>query len=257
MRIRQFAVAAANAVVRKPRIGCCPICAKRSAFAQVGANAREALLCVRCRSSPRGRAMLLALDRSAPNWRGGEVYEAGPSGPLSRYLANECRALTTSFYLSDVPSGQIHNGMRSENLERLTFDDESFDVVVTQDVLEHVLQPRRALAEIARVLRPNGSHVFTVPYSPTAPTASRAESDPDGKVVLLAPPEYHVDPLDPAGVLVITDWGNDLPDIVREVSALRTEVLAVADASAGIPDPVTVFVSRKRPPGYGEGESEA
>jgi SAM-dependent methyltransferase len=200
--------------------------------------------------------MLLALDRSASGWRDGKVYEAGPSGPLSRYLANECPTLTTSFYLPDVPGGQTRDGMRSEDLENLTFDDESFDVVVTQDVLEHVLRPNRALAEIARVLRPNGLHIFTVPYTPTALTAARAKPGPDGDVVFLAPPEYHGDPLDPAGVLVITDWGNDLPDIVREASNLRTKVLTVTDTTAGIPDQVTIFVSRKSGSNPDDGDTE-
>lgn len=189
--------------------------------------------------------MLLALDRSAPSWRNLDVYEAGPSGRFSTYLAQECRRVTTSFYLPGVPPGQTRDGMRSEDLEHLTFADESFDVVVTQDVLEHVLRPALALAEIARVLRPNGVHVFTVPYSPHNPTVARAQPGHDGEMVLLAPAHYHGDPLDPSGVLVVTDWGLDLPDLVDQASGLRTEVLTLCDAAVGIPDPVTVFVSRK------------
>jgi hypothetical protein len=36
----------------------------------------------------------------------------------------------------------------SEDLEALTFPDESFDLVITQDVFEHVLRPAKAFAEI-------------------------------------------------------------------------------------------------------------
>jgi ubiquinone/menaquinone biosynthesis C-methylase UbiE len=40
--------------------------------------------------------------------------------------------------------------------EELPFADESFDAVTSYDVLEHVVDPFRALAEVARVLRPGG-----------------------------------------------------------------------------------------------------
>jgi SAM-dependent methyltransferase len=42
------------------------------------------------------------------------------------------------------------------NIERLPFDDASFDLAVANWVLYHVADPRRAAAEIARVLRPGG-----------------------------------------------------------------------------------------------------
>ena len=40
--------------------------------------------------------------------------------------------------------------------EQMPFEDGSFDVVVTEDVLEHVEDPERVLSECARVLRPGG-----------------------------------------------------------------------------------------------------
>ena len=42
----------------------------------------------------------------------------------------------------------------------------SFDVVVASDVLEHIADDRAAVAEIARVLRPGGIFVFSVPAHP-------------------------------------------------------------------------------------------
>ena len=134
--------------------------------------------------------------------------------------------------------------MRSEDLESLTFDDESFDVVVTQDVLEHVLRPAVAFAESPAYFDQMGFSL-TVPYVPNNSTTARAQPGQDGEVVLLAPAHYHGDPLNPSGVLVVTDWGSDLPDVVDEASGLRTEVLTLCDATSGIPHPVTVFVSRK------------
>jgi SAM-dependent methyltransferase len=47
--------------------------------------------------------------------------------------------------------------------ERLPFADESFDVVFSNDVLEHVQDDRESALEIVRVLRPSGRAVIFVP----------------------------------------------------------------------------------------------
>ena len=47
--------------------------------------------------------------------------------------------------------------------EHLPFPDESFDVVLSTQVLEHVVDPRVALQEAMRVLRPGGRAVITIP----------------------------------------------------------------------------------------------
>lgn len=53
--------------------------------------------------------------------------------------------------------------LRECGVEQLDFEDESFDVVVSCDVLEHVAEHETAMAEMARVLRPGGVCVLTVP----------------------------------------------------------------------------------------------
>lgn len=42
--------------------------------------------------------------------------------------------------------------------------DASFDVVLCTEVLEHVPSPERALAEMARILRPGGELILTAPF---------------------------------------------------------------------------------------------
>ncbi len=44
--------------------------------------------------------------------------------------------------------------------EKLPFAESSFDVVCMMDVLEHIFEPRVALAEAVRVLKPGGSLIF-------------------------------------------------------------------------------------------------
>jgi len=51
------------------------------------------------------------------------------------------------------------------SLERLCFADDTFDVVVFTQVMEHLPEPGAVLAEIARVLRPGGLLILVAPQS--------------------------------------------------------------------------------------------
>ena len=50
-----------------------------------------------------------------------------------------------------------------EDAAALPFEDAEFDAAVCIEVLEHLFEPQRALAEIRRVLRPGGTAIVTVP----------------------------------------------------------------------------------------------
>jgi len=81
----------------------------------------------------------------------------------------------------------------------------------SREVLEHVADFEAAIRESARVLRPNGAHIFTVPPSPK--TVRRAAIEQGRLVHLINPPEYHLDPLSPEGVLCFWNFGPDMPEI--------------------------------------------
>ena len=67
----------------------------------------------------------------------------------------------------------VHSSGRSANEKkadiyydgvRLPFNDGSFDGVICTQVLEHVQRPRELVAEIFRVIRPNGWFLLSVPF---------------------------------------------------------------------------------------------
>jgi SAM-dependent methyltransferase len=121
------------------------------------------------------------------------------------------------------------NGVHREDLENLSFEDESFDLHLTQDVFEHLFNPAAAFREIARTLRPGGAHIFTTPLvRKNEPTRFCAHLAPDGSVVhLTESPEYHKDPISSEGSLVTVHWGYDIANYIFKVCRLFTKLVFI------------------------------
>jgi SAM-dependent methyltransferase len=208
--------------------GRCAVCGHIGAFLRREGPTRENFRCEKCGASLRFRLQAAAIAAtqgfpdtslaelcSEPSFRGLAVYEPGIIGPFRRFL-RELPGYLNSYYWPDVEPGETHDGVRCEDLRRLTLSDESVDLVISSDILEHVREPIRAFAEIFRVLRPGGHHVFTVPLAWPLPSTTEARVDSSGpEDVFLAPPQYHGSPTDSRGSLVYTDFGMDLPDQLR------------------------------------------
>src|SRR5207248_8738231 len=62
----------------------------------------------------------------------------------------------------EIPAGVTAEAVRGDLLA-LPFPDDSFDKVIASEVLEHIPADERAMAEIARVLKPGGHAAITVP----------------------------------------------------------------------------------------------
>lgn len=62
----------------------------------------------------------------------------------------------------------------------------------------------------------------------------RAEPDEVGSVRMLLPADYHGNPIDPNGSLVIREWGDDFPDFVREHTGLETVRHRMRDRRQGL-----------------------
>jgi SAM-dependent methyltransferase len=227
--------------------GYCNLCEQPTVFAATGSWLRDHYKCRDCQSIPRNRALANALNLFAPDWRRLDLHESSPGGPLSAFLRRACPGYSSSHYFEDVARGEYHNGHRSEDLSAMTFPDGSFDVFCTSDVFEHVLEPERAFAEIARVLRPGGAHVFTMPWYPRlAETVVRARPDGAGGLEHVLKPVYHENPVSADGSLVTRDWGRDFVDIIYRCSGLYTTIHVHRDRALGLDGEfLEVFVSRK------------
>jgi ubiquinone/menaquinone biosynthesis C-methylase UbiE len=82
-----------------------------------------------------------------------------------RPMLNHVRIVGTDFAdnalaAADALDERVENDIDAEGLP---FDEATFDFVTCLEVLEHLIFPEKAVAEIARVLKPGGFAVITVP----------------------------------------------------------------------------------------------
>jgi SAM-dependent methyltransferase len=110
------------------------------------------------------------------------------------------------------------DGIRNEDLTRLSFDSDALDFILSFDVLEHVPNYKKALAECYRCLKPDGTLFFTAPFSRNSEkNIVRAYLSQAGEVIHLLPPEYHGDPINSDGCLCFYHFGWEILDDLRTV----------------------------------------
>lgn len=216
--------------------GYCHTCAKEVTFIARNTWLRDHYLCSNCGSLPRERALMLTIETYFPNWRGLTIHESSPiDRGASKRLSQECSQYVPSQFFSDQKPGSIVGKFRCENLEILSFADESIDLHVTQDVMEHVFHPSKVFKEIARTLKLGGAHIFTVPIvNKNMPSKLRARLSDDGQISHLESPVYHGNPISDKGSLVTVDWGFDICQHIFKSCGLFTHLVYIDDLSKGI-----------------------
>jgi len=150
------------------------------------------------------------IKNNSVNWT---VLETSSSdGIFSGY---EIPSVIKSEYFDDIERGSYKGNVISQDLQKLTFDDEYFDCVISLDVIEHIPDPWAAFSEIKRVLKPNGAAIITVPIDKRIQSTVKPAEIQDGKVIYTEPPSYHSDPLRKEGSLVFTNFGTDIHKIMK------------------------------------------
>jgi SAM-dependent methyltransferase len=229
--------------------GHCPCCEQDVIFETNNSWLRDHFLCPVCSSIPRERALTLVIEKYYPNWRDFTIHESsGIDRGASYKLRRNCKEFIASQYYPNQPLGtKLLYDYFNEDLEKQTFQDASFDLVITQDVMEHIYEPKKAFSEIARTLKPGGAHIFTVPlfngHQKSEVWATKGEG---GKPVFLKTPEYHGNPVDPEGSPVTMHWGFDIVDHIKSYCGLTSTIEYMHDLKYGIwAEFIEVVVTKK------------
>lgn len=228
----------------KKNFGYCHCCRNNVEFQSIEAWLRDYYKCSVCHSIPRQRHLQHILDRFFPNWENVSIHESSPSNDLiARYAAKN---YSHSQFFSDIQPGKYFQNTRCENLEKLTFPDNTFDIFITQDVFEHIFNPDLAAREIMRVLKSGGAHIFTAPKHKTLRVSSPRATVIEGKVNHLKEEQYHGNPVGDGRSLVTWDYGDDFELLLHKWCGFPTVTYVTRDELLGIDgEYLEVFVTRK------------
>jgi len=227
--------------------GRCNICGHETRFFYSDeALYRESLVCGNCLTTSRYRSVARGILRALREIAGIEAESIAELDPQLDRVSLTVYDTQVSFYygtcaypIPDLLGGfkwiDIRTSMyrptqrmgiklgphtTNQNLEALTYPDDSFDIIVMSDVMEHVRLDDRAHREIRRVLKPGGAYLFTVPhFRESAQTFVRvAVIDPTdpGKDEFLVEKEYHGDAnSEDSRALSYRAYGTDLDETLR------------------------------------------
>jgi SAM-dependent methyltransferase len=241
--------------------GRCELCARPTQFRIVGGaapNWRESQTCAPCGLISRVRFAFLLADLPALR-RSGAIYITEQTTPAYFWLlkagfdviGSECvedpaRRDLLSDYIRTMTGGLVCT-LRHEDVTRLSFPDAHFARLFSFDVLEHVPDHRAALREFARVLKPGGYAIVTVPFDVNAETSlRRASIGSDGSIVHHVEPEYHGDPVADGGCLAFHTFSWDLLDDFLSSGFDTAHLVLGRDAGGGLRGLQLAIVASKR-----------
>lgn len=173
-----------------------------------------------------------------------KIYEPSTLGAIHNSLKKSKILISSEFFPDPhLKSGDVFKNVLFEDLQSLSFPDNYFDLVITQDVLEHVQKPFKAFGEIHRVLKPEGIHLFTVPIGNNKKTFHYFDENGKQLVQNLV---YHVDPLRTEGALVFTQFGTDIVDKLNDYQFSSFFYRSDIDPRSGFLGPVRLIISIKK-----------
>jgi SAM-dependent methyltransferase len=169
----------------KLKFAICPFCFKKRIFLGLGREPYQ----TRCLSCKGTLVSLSAIKTITDNNLILDcTYELSFHGVLFEYLKKNSKKFTFSEYFSANKSRYV-NGIRNEDVQKLTFISESFDLITSTEVFEHVPDYLKGFKEIYRVLKKDAFFCFTVPVFEISKQVCKLHQD--GSLLWLAPEEYH------------------------------------------------------------------
>lgn len=197
-------------------------------------NWRERIVCPLCGMNNRQRLIAALIKPILKGHQNKNVYLMEQVTPIFNWVTKifSEHSIVGSEYLGfEYTSGDFVDGVRHEDIESLSFIDNEFDLIISNDVFEHVPNPTKAFAECARVLKSGGTMIVTIPFFDNKnKSVSRAKIS-EGSLLHILEPIYHGNPVSNNGSLVFTDFGWDILEtlLLTGFSDVSLEIYASAE----------------------------
>ena len=232
----------------KSTYGYCLCCKSHTEFSSSEQWLRDHYICEKCGSIPRERALMKVISDVSPDFQKKKIHESSPCGRgASLRLMNECEQYISSHYWAD--EDYCEEPHLNINLEDQKLGSESFDLVVTQDVFEHLPNPIAASREIFRTLKPGGFLIQTVPLvNRFNETQQWAKLNSDNDIEWLYEPDIHGNPIDPEnGSPVFWHYGYDFVSNIDKWAGFKSIIILNQIERFGIEGELCeVIVSQKK-----------
>ena len=151
----------------------CPICQMHKSFIPYGTQIRQNAKCPICGSLEQHRFLyfiynVLFLNTSkkikllhiAPE---NNLYKLIKRNQLIEYVALDINP-------EQYPLYPLVKECIQWDVRNMPFDDKSFDVIIHNQVMEHIVEEKQFIDECVRVLKDNGVMIINIPYSPELKT---------------------------------------------------------------------------------------
>ncbi|SAL86292.1 hypothetical protein AWB68_07979 [Caballeronia choica] len=244
--------------------GFCACCGKDSRFqvsgmyssstledGRVFPNWREHLNCLSCGLVNRVRACIHLFYQEISPSSDARIYITEQKTTTYDWLKERFPNVQGSEYWGDgCEPGEVISGIRNEDIQRLSFAADTFDHIMTFDVLEHVPNHKSALQELFRCLAPNGSLMMTVPFRPNSYEYEiRAELQSNGEIRHIMEPEYHGNPVDMEhGSICFRYFGWQLLDELREIGFCKARIVTYWSESLRYMGDPQLIITAEKPP---------
>ncbi|WP_200938231.1 MULTISPECIES: TylF/MycF/NovP-related O-methyltransferase [unclassified Methylobacterium] len=184
-------------------------------------NRQQGECCADCGANLRSIALAKAIVATLGTQETLREFVASRAASRIRILElNEAGGL--SQYLRKMP-GYTFGAYPEVDMHALPYPDESFDLVVHSDTLEHIENPAHALRECARVLKPGGAICYTVPVIVGRLSRGRAG----------LPKSYHGNPAETGDDFVVhTEFGADFWTLPVEAGLSRVTIHTIGFPAA-------------------------
>lgn len=161
----------AAAASEEPVVHVCTVCGATETFATF--NNRKNALCSKCASKERHRLLIHYFQHETPLLRDKlDVLQFSPEKGEAEFLRKQTNL---KYVTSEYDPGK---GDLRLDITAIEQPDASWDVLIVYHILEHIIDDRKAMSELFRILRPGGTMYLQVPLE-----AGRTELYEDASIV--------------------------------------------------------------------------